>query len=148
MRLNRMILAAIMHTAAATASAAAAVCISPRSRIPCEPHSTGQSSREQASAGTRVARSWQRAWWSRRTVHPGLECRQSPAGVDHIRTELDGKPVRLILEYASLANGPFYAARTTILLPKKDTVVHIDTFDYSLSEESKQESRTPCAFGL
>lgn len=48
-----------------------------------------------------------------------------------IRAQLDGKPVQLKLEYAALSDGPFYAAHTAISMPKKDTVISIDTFDYS-----------------
>jgi hypothetical protein len=59
-----------------------------------------------------------------------------PVSID-IRAELDGKPVRLTLEYDALKSGPFYAVHTLISAPKNDTVIRIDTFDYSISEEPK-----------
>jgi hypothetical protein len=54
-----------------------------------------------------------------------------------IRAELDGKPVQLAVEYSVLKDGPFYAARTLISVPKKETVIRIDTSDYILSGETK-----------
>ncbi|HEY3841239.1 MAG TPA: hypothetical protein VGL72_31930 [Bryobacteraceae bacterium] len=54
-----------------------------------------------------------------------------------LQSQLDGKPVRLVLEYASLKDGAFYAARTLISMPKKDTVIRIDRFDYSMSGEAR-----------
>ena len=56
-----------------------------------------------------------------------------PASIG-IRADLDGKPVQLTLEYAVLRDGPFYAAHTKIAMPKKETVIRIDNFDYSRSE--------------
>jgi hypothetical protein len=56
-----------------------------------------------------------------------------PVSID-IRADLDGKPVQLTLEYAALRDGPFYVAHTRIAMPKKETVIRIDNFDYSRSE--------------
>jgi hypothetical protein len=50
-----------------------------------------------------------------------------------IHTELDKKPVTLTVEYASLPEGPFYAARTVLSAPQKDLRVTIETFDYTRS---------------
>jgi len=50
-----------------------------------------------------------------------------------IHSDLDGKPVTILTEYASLPEGPFYAARTVMSAPKKDLRVTIDTFEYSSS---------------
>jgi hypothetical protein len=58
-----------------------------------------------------------------------------PVSID-IRAELDGKPVRLAVNYAALPGDPFYAAHTMISALKKDTVINIDTFDYSISREA------------
>ncbi|SRR6266545_5041555 len=55
-----------------------------------------------------------------------------PAKIE-IRTELDNKPVQVGIEYASLPEGPFYAAHTVVSAPKKDLRVSIDTFDYTHS---------------
>ncbi|MBZ5603408.1 MAG: hypothetical protein LAO79_13990 [Acidobacteriia bacterium] len=52
-----------------------------------------------------------------------------PAQVE-IRAAVEGKPVGVTVEYASLPQGPFYAARTTIAMPKKDLTITIDAFDY------------------
>jgi hypothetical protein len=59
-----------------------------------------------------------------------------PVSID-IRTELDGKPVQLTLEYATVRSGPFYAARTVISSPKSDSAIRIDTFDYNGSGTSQ-----------
>jgi hypothetical protein len=61
-----------------------------------------------------------------------------PAQVE-IRAELDDKPVQLTVDYASLPSGPYYPARTTISMPKKDVLITIDTFDYETSGDSKPE---------
>jgi hypothetical protein len=37
------------------------------------------------------------------------------------------------VDYAALADGVFYAARTMISMPKKETVIRIENFDYSNS---------------
>jgi hypothetical protein len=57
-----------------------------------------------------------------------------PVSID-IRAELDGKPVQLTLEYDNLKGGPFYAAHTVIAMPKKETVIRIDTFDYKIAAQ-------------
>jgi len=46
-----------------------------------------------------------------------------------IQTELDGKPVSMTVEFAEVANGPFYPAHVTIVEPKKDITVNIDQYD-------------------
>jgi len=50
-----------------------------------------------------------------------------------IHTALDKKPVQMTIEYASLPDGPFYPARTTLTATAKDLTVSIDTFEYSRS---------------
>jgi len=62
-----------------------------------------------------------------------------PVSID-IRALHDGKPVQLTLEYAAVKGGPFYAAHTVISAPKKDMVIRIDSFDYSISGEPKSGS--------
>jgi hypothetical protein len=61
-----------------------------------------------------------------------------PVEVD-IRAELDGKPVHLTVDYASLPNGPYYPAHTTISAPKKELLITVDTFDYEVSGDAKSE---------
>jgi hypothetical protein len=58
-----------------------------------------------------------------------------PAQVD-IRAELEGKPVQFTVDYASLPNGPYYPAHTTISAPKKDLLITVDTFDYEISGDA------------
>ncbi len=50
-----------------------------------------------------------------------------------IHTILDKKPVQMMVEYASLRDGPFYPAHTVLSAPAKDLTVSIETFDYSRS---------------
>ncbi|HEX3878126.1 MAG TPA: hypothetical protein VHW24_14135 [Bryobacteraceae bacterium] len=51
----------------------------------------------------------------------------------NLQSQLDGKSVLLTVDYAALADGVFYAARTMISMPKKETVIRIENFDYSNS---------------
>jgi len=53
-----------------------------------------------------------------------------PASIE-IHASLDGKPVEISRQYASLPDGAFYAARTVLSAPKKDLKVTIDTYDYT-----------------
>ena len=55
-----------------------------------------------------------------------------PTNID-IHASLNGKPVRVAIDYASLPDGPFYAAHTVVSAPGKDLTVNIDTFDYMRS---------------
>ncbi len=59
-----------------------------------------------------------------------------PAQVD-IRAEMDGKPVRITVDYAGLPDGPYYAAHTVISAPKKDLVMTVDNFDYSSAGDAR-----------
>jgi hypothetical protein len=52
-----------------------------------------------------------------------------PAQIE-IRADVDGKPIRITMDYAALPDGPLYAAHTVLSDPKKDLNVNIDTFDY------------------
>jgi hypothetical protein len=62
--------------------------------------------------------------------------KHQPVSID-IHAELDGKPVRLAVNFAALPDGPFYAAQTIISALKKDTVINIDTFDYTIPGAAK-----------
>lgn len=59
-----------------------------------------------------------------------------PARIE-IHADLDGKPVQIAVDYASLPAGPFYAAHTLVSAPKKDLTVNVDTFDYAHSSEAR-----------
>ena len=50
-----------------------------------------------------------------------------------VRTDLDGDPVQVAIDYAALPDGPFYAARTMVTAAKKDIRITIETFDYARS---------------
>ena len=62
---------------------------------------------------------------------------QRPEKIE-VRSELDGKPVTVTVDYAQLPNGPFYAARAVISAPKNDLVLNIEEFDYARGGESRQ----------
>jgi hypothetical protein len=53
-----------------------------------------------------------------------------PAQID-IRADLDGKPVRLTIDYAAVPDGPFYPAHTVITVPKKDLTITVDSFEFT-----------------
>jgi hypothetical protein len=55
-----------------------------------------------------------------------------PAQIE-IGADLDGKPVRITVEFAALPDGTFYAAHTVVSTPKKDINITMDTFDYTPS---------------
>jgi len=57
-----------------------------------------------------------------------------PAKIE-VSTALDGKPVSATVEYASLPDGPFYAAHTIVSESRKDLTINIETFDYSRGDE-------------
>lgn len=52
-----------------------------------------------------------------------------PAQID-IRSDLDGKPVRFTVAYASLPGGHFYPEHTLISVPNRELTIAIDQFDY------------------
>ena len=56
-----------------------------------------------------------------------------------VHTELNGKPVSVTIEYASLPDGPFYPARTVVSSPKQDLAITIDSFEYVRAGEVRQE---------
>ncbi len=64
--------------------------------------------------------------------HLWSPARQRPVGMD-IQAAIDGKPVRLKVDYAALG-GPFYAAHIVMAALNKGVTITIDSFDYRLSE--------------
>jgi hypothetical protein len=61
---------------------------------------------------------------------------QRPQRIE-IRSALDKKPVQMTIDYASLPDGPFYPARTVLVVPKKDLTVSIESLDFSRSSEAQ-----------
>ncbi|HVV45960.1 MAG TPA: hypothetical protein VHC72_12180, partial [Bryobacteraceae bacterium] len=51
-----------------------------------------------------------------------------------IATNADNKPIRIEIDYEVLPNGPFYAAKTVISVPRKDLAIRMQTYDYMLSK--------------
>jgi hypothetical protein len=59
-----------------------------------------------------------------------------------IHTELDKKPVELTIQYAALADGPFYQARTILSMPSKDLMLTIERFEYSRATAANKQFRS------
>lgn len=54
-----------------------------------------------------------------------------------VHSQLAGKPATADVNFASLPDGPFYAARTVVSEPKKNITITIDTFDYTRASDSQ-----------